>query len=123
MGLNIVTDEKPVTVVRKDGVSKAGNPYTLYSLMYSFKSGEEWKNVFIDAQFKKGVDLANKTKITISNAFMTGNEFNGNSKPKVFVLDFKVVGGNANANGSAPAPANDDWMNIPDEIETEMPFN
>ena len=95
MGLKIMTDGKPVTVVRKDGTSKAGNPYTMYSLMYSYKVNEEWKNVFVDCAFKKGVDLVNKSKINITNSFMTGSEFNGNSKPKVFILDFDVVEGGA----------------------------
>ena len=120
MGLTLKTDNKPVTVVRKDGVSKAGNNYTKYSLMYSFKNGEEWKNVFVDAQFRKGTDLANKTKINITNAFMTGSEYNGNTKPKIFVLDYEVV------EGSQPAPApNGDmgFMNIPDGIADELPFN
>ena len=120
MGLNVVTDEKPVTVVRKDGVSKAGKAYSLYSLMYSYKNGEEWKNVFVDAQFKKGVDLANKTKITISNAFFTGSEYNGQTKPKIFALDFKVVGGNGN--GSNAAEVDNSWMNIGDGIGEELPF-
>ena len=120
MGLKILSDNKPVTVVRKDGVSQSGKAYTMYSLKYSFKNGEEWKNVFVDAQFRKGTDLANKTKINISNAFMTGSEYNGNTKPKIFVLDYEVV------EGSQPAPApNGDmgFMNIPDEVSDMLPFN
>ena len=88
MGIKCVTDDKPVTVIRKDGVGQNGKAYTMYSLMYSFKnSNEDWKNVFVDAQFRKGTDLANKTKINISNAFLTGSEYNGNTKPKIFETD------------------------------------
>ena len=119
MGLKIETDGKPVTVVRKDGVSQSGKAYTIYSLMYSFKNGEEWKNVFVDAQFRKGTDLANKSKINITNAFMTGSEYNGNTKPKIFVLDYEVVEGGQ----PAPAPSGDDFMSIPDGIADELPFN
>ena len=120
MGLRILSDDKPVTVVRKDGVSKAGNRYTMYSLMYSFKNGEEWKNVFVDCAFKKRTDLINKSKIKITNAFMTGSEFNGNTKPNIFVLDFEVVEG-----GAAPkVEANhDELINIPDNIAEDLPFN
>lgn len=119
MGLTVTTDNKPVTVVRKDGVSQSGKAYTMYSLMYSFKnSNEEWKNVFIDAQFRKGTDLANKSKINITNAFMTGSEYNGNTKPKIFVLDYEVVEGSQ----PAPAPNGDDFMSIPDGIADELPF-
>ncbi len=122
MGLKIESDGKPVTVIRKDGTSQSGKAYTMYSLMYSFKNAsEEWKNVFVDAQFRKGTDLANKSKINITNAFMTGSEYNGNTKPKIFVLDYEVVEG-----GNQPAPASNDakWMNIPDNLEDNgLPFN
>ena len=122
MGLTVTTDKKPVTVVRKDGVSQSGKAYTMYSLMYSFKnSNEEWKNVFVDAQFRKGTDLANKSKINITNAFMTGSEYNGNTKPKIFVLDYEVVEGSQ----PAPAPSGDDFMSIPDGIDDldGLPFS
>ena len=126
MGLTLKTDNKPVTVIRKDGVSQNGKAYTMYSLMYSFKnSNEEWKNVFVDAQFKKKdgnpVDIANKTKINITNAFMTGSEYNGNTKPKIFVLDYAVVEG---GNQPAPAPNGNEWMNVPDNLDDSgLPFN
>lgn len=119
MGLVITTDSKPVTVVRKDGVSQNGKAYTMYSLMYSFKnSNEEWKNVFVDCAFKKGTDLANKSKINITNAFMTGSEYNGNTKPKIFVLDYEVAEGNQ----PAPAPNGDmDFMKIDTDMDS-LPF-
>lgn len=122
MGLKIVTDDKPVTVVRKDGTSQSGKAYTMYSLMYSFKNAnDEWKSVFIDAQFRKGTDLANKSKINVTNSFMTGSEYNGNTKPKIFVLDYTVVdGGNVQP---TVAPSDDGFMNIPDGIDEEVPFN
>lgn len=119
MGLVVKTDSKPVTVVRKDGVSQSGKAYTMYSLMYSFKNGEEWKNVFVDAQFRKGTDLANKSKINITNAFMTGSEYNGNTKPKIFVLDYEVV----ESGQPAPAPSGDmDFMKIDTDMDS-LPFN
>ena len=123
MGLKIETDGKAVTVVRKDGVSQSGKAYTMYSLMYSFKnSNEEWKNVFVDCQFRKGTDLANKSKINITNAFMTGSEYNGNTKPKIFVLDYTVAEGGQ----PAPAPSGDmGFMSIPDDIDDSdgLPFS
>ena len=121
MGLTLKTDNKPVTVVRKDGVSQNGKAYTMYSLMYSFKnSNEEWKNVFVDCAFKKGTDLVNKSKINITNAFMTGSEYNGNTKPKIFVLDYEVVEGNQ----PAPAPSGDmDFMKIDADLDEGLPFS
>ena len=119
MGLNIVTDDKGVKVIRKDGTSKAGNAYTMYSLMYSYKNGDEWENVFVDAAFKKGVDIANKTKIKITNAFMTGSEYNGQTKPKIFVLDYEVL---EQGEGRPQAP-DTSFMSIPDNIGDELPFH
>lgn len=120
MGLVIKTDSKTVTVVRKDGVSQSGKAYTMYSLMYSFKNAnEEWKNVFVDAQFRKGTDLANKSKINITNAFLTGSEYNGNTKPKIFVLDYEVAeGGNTPQTNVADA----DFMQVSEDIEG-LPFS
>lgn len=121
MGLKITTDGKPVTVVRKDGTSQNGKAYTMYSLMYPFKNAnDEYENVFVNAQFRKGTDLANKTKINITNAFMTGSEFNGNTKAKIFVLDFEVA-----EQGEAQVQQNfGDFVNIPDGIEEDgLPFN
>lgn len=71
MGMICKTDSKPVKVIRKDGTSSNGKPYTLYSIMCPFKVGEEWKNVFIDCAFKKDVSVANKAKIEIKDSFMT----------------------------------------------------
>lgn len=125
MGLTVTTDNKPVTVVRKDGVSQSGKAYTMYSLMYPFKNAnDEYENVFVNAQFRKGTDLANKTKISITNAFMTGNKVNRNGKlvvePKIFVLDYEVVEGNQ----PTPAPNDNEWLNIPDNLDdSSLPFN
>jgi hypothetical protein len=75
--------------------------------------------VFVDAQFRKGTDLANKSKINITNAFMTGSEYNGNTKPKIFVLDYEVVEG-----GNAPQTnvANADFMQVSEDMEG-LPFS
>lgn len=119
MGLVVKTDSKPVKVIRKDGTNKSGNAYTLYSVMFPYKQGDEYKNVFLDASFRKGTDIPNKCKIEIKDAFMTGSEFNGNTKPKLFISDFTVVEG-------GEAPKNTDgqgFMNIPDGLDAELPFS
>lgn len=121
MGLIISTDEKGIRVIRKDGTSKAGNAYTMYSLMYSYKNNEEWKNVFVDCAFRKGTDLSHLTKIRIKDAFMTGTIKYINrvpvTLPKIFVLDYEVLEG-----GVAPKPSADDFLMIPDGINSDFPF-
>lgn len=117
MGLKIVTDSKPVTVIRQDKTSSAGNAYTQYSLMVSSKNTDNtWVSGFIEAQFKKGVDIANKTKININNAFYTVSEYNGKKYTKIFVLEYDV------AEAGEQKPSGDGFMNIPDGIENELPF-
>lgn len=118
MGLKVTTDHNSVKVIRKDGTSKAGNPYTLYSLMIPVKNGDEWTNVFIDAGFRKGVNIANKSKIIIKDAFMTGNIFNGKASPKIFIMDYEI----ADSTGETPPPSPDGFMNIPDGVDEELPF-
>lgn len=117
MGLVIKTDSKPAKVIRKDGTSSNGKPYTLYSIMCPFKVGEEWKNVFLDCAFKKDVSVANKAKIEIKDSFMTGSVYNGNTKPKLFITDFTVV-----EEGEVQQSSGDGWINVPNGIDVELPF-
>lgn len=121
MGLKITTDGKPVTVYRQDKTSSAGNPYATYSVMVSSKDKDgNWHNGFIEAKFKYGTDLPNKTKININNAFYTVDEYNEKTYPKLFINDFAVEGAQANPN-TATDPTND-WMNIAEDVG-ELPFN
>lgn len=115
MGLKVTTDDRGIKVIRKDNVSKNGVPYTQYSLMYSSKDKSgNWQNGFIDAQFKKDTDIPNKSIININNAFPILDEYNGNKRNKIFVLDWEMV-----TPGEAPNN-NNDFMQIPDEDAEEM---
>ena len=115
MGLKITTDNYPVMVVRQDKTSSQGNAYTQYSIMVSSKNEGSWVNDFIDCSFKKGTNLANKTKIHINNAFFMVSEYNGKKQKKLFISDFTV-------DGQAPQQTSGDgFMNIPDGID-ELPF-
>ena len=118
MGISCKTEKGPVKVIRKDGTSKSGKPYTLYSIMYSYKQDEEYKNVFLDASFRKGTDIPNKCKIEIKDAFMTGSEFNGNTKPKLFISDFTVVEG-----GEAQKNNQQDFVDVNLDEMQDLPFN
>ena len=77
MGLKIVTDDRPVKIIRKDKVSAAGNAYTQYSAMVASKDKDgNWHNGFIDVSFKHGVSVDNKAQIAIKNAFPVVSEYN-----------------------------------------------
>lgn len=119
MGLKVTTDGRPVTVFRQDKTSAAGNAYTTYALGISSKDMDgNWVNGFVDARFKSGVDVANKRKITINNAFYTVKESNGKSYVSIMVTDFDI------AENGQPATnnSNTDFMNIPDGVDEELPF-
>lgn len=122
MGLKIITDDRYVTVYRQDKTSQNGNPYTQYSLGVSSKNvNDEWVNGFIDCQFKKGVEVPNKAKISIANSFYNVTEYNGKKYYKIFILDFEVVEG-----GEVPQnnPSGEEWMQVPDGIDDSdgLPF-
>ena len=117
MGLKVITDGKPVTVYRQDKTSNAGNAYTQYSIMISSKQSDDtWLNDFVECGFKKGVSIPNKTKIHINNSFFMISEYNGKKYKKLFISDYTI-------DENAPQqPSGDGFMNIPDGIETELPF-
>ncbi|MBO5921944.1 MAG: hypothetical protein J6Q48_06105 [Bacteroidaceae bacterium] len=117
MGLKVTTDGKPVTVYRKEKDTQNGGKFTTYSIGISSKDKDgNWVNGYLDAQFKKGVEVAHKAKINISNSFYTVNEYNGKKYTKIFVMDFEVVDpGEVQSNDTG-------FMNIPDGLDEELPF-
>lgn len=121
MGLVTTTDGKPVTIYRKDKTTSSGKTFATYSIAVSSKDKDgNWTNGYLDCAFKKDVELNNKAKINITNSFYTVNEHNGKKYLKLFIMAFDVV-----EQGEVPpqAPSNDDsFMNIPDGIDAELPF-
>ena len=131
MGLKIVTDDRPVKIIRKDKVSAAGNAYTQYSAMVASKDKEgNWHNGFIDVAFKSGVSVDNKAQIAIKNAFPVVSEYNGKTSVKWMITDFDVIvhgEGNASpnnaSNGTVMATDADGFLQINADIDLEeLPF-
>ena len=131
MGLKIVTDDRPVKIIRKDKVSAAGNAYTQYSAMVASKDKEgNWHNGFIDVAFKSGVSVDNKAQIAIKNAFPVVSEYNGKTSVKWMITDFDViVPGECSAaptnasNGNGMATDADGFLQINADIDLEeLPF-
>lgn len=123
MGLKVLTDGKPVTVYRKDRTTQSGSTFTTYTLGISSKDKDgNWVNGYIDCQFKKGVNLYNKAKIDITNSFFTVSDYQGKKYNKLFVMEFSVVD-SGEVPQEAVTPGNDDFLNIPDGIDEELPFN
>lgn len=123
MGLTVKSDDKGVKVIRKDRETKNGGKFATYSLMVSSKDMDgNWVNGFIDCQFKKGVEIANKTKIQINNAFYVVNEYNGNKYTKIMILDYQVLEEGEQVTTQQPLGGAEEFMTIPMGIDDELPF-
>ena len=125
MGLKIITEQTPVTVYVNERQTQNGT-FKTYSIGVSSKDKDgNWVNGFLPCNFRKGTEIANKSKINISNSFPTVRKYTDKTGTErteigIFVLDYEVV------EGSQPTPApNGDmgFMNIPDGIADELPFN
>ena len=127
MGLKIITEQTPVTVYVNERQTQNGT-FKTYSIGVSSKDKEgNWVNGFLPCNFRKGTEIANKSKISISNSFPTVRKYTDKTGTErteigIFVLDYEVV------EGGQPQPtaaSNDnDWLNIPDNLDdSSLPFN
>ena len=67
-----------------------------YSIGLSKKNQEgKYENGYFSCKFKKGVDLQNKTKIKIKEAWLTFNQKEGKTYPYIFINDFEEIGKSA----------------------------
>lgn len=122
MGMKVLTDGKPVTVYRKDRQTQNGGTFTTYTLGISSKDKDgNWVNGYLDCQFKKGVELYNKAKIDITNSFFTVSDYQGKKYNKLFVMEFTVAD-SGEVPQAAITPGNDDFLNVPDSMDDEVPF-
>ena len=116
--MNLTSDK--VRIFRKDRQTKDGSTFATYSYGVNSKDKDgKWINGFRDCVFKKGVEVAHKTDIKVNNAFEIASEYNGKVYTKVMITDFDVI------NEGEPQPKVDaeGFMEIPDGIDEELPFN
>lgn len=125
MGLKIITDDRYATVYVNERQTQNGS-FKTYSIGVSSKDKDgNWVNGFLPCNFRKGTDIANKSKITISNSFPTVRKYTDKTGTErteigIFVLDYEVVEG---GNQPAPAPNGDmDFMKIDTDMDS-LPFN
>ena len=119
MGLKVMTDGKPVTVYRKEKDTQSGGKFVTYSLGISSKDKDgNWVQGYLDAAFKKGVDVPHKAKIDIKNSFFTVSEYNDKKYVKVFVMEFDIVEG-----GEAPKNTQQDFVDVNLDAMQDLPFN
>ena len=122
MGVRLLTDDKPVIIFRKDKQTSNGGKFATYCMGISSKDKDgNWVNGFLDVVFKIGVEVNNKAKINIKNAFPTVSKYNEKTYIKWMILEFDVVD-NGEVPQQAPTPS-ENWMNIPDGIDNSLPFD
>lgn len=125
MGLTVKTDGKPVTVYAKERQTQNGGKFTTYCLGVASKDKDgNWVNGFIDCQFKKNVVVNNKAKIDIRNSFFTVyKDREGKPHNRLFIMEFDVVEQGEVPQQNGQATGNENWMDIPSDIEESLPFN
>ncbi len=79
--LKIEVKGTDVTVYRKDWDTRA-----TYSVQLGKKVDDKWDNTFIPIQFKRGVELANKTKIDINSAWLTFYRSKDQKKDTLYIF-------------------------------------
>lgn len=117
MGLTVQSDDKGVKIYAKEKEGANGK-FMTYSLGISSKNQSgEWVNGFINCKFRKGVSVANKTKIKINSAFFVATKSGDRAYTHLMITDFDVLEAGETAGESA-----DDFMKIPEGVDEDTPF-
>lgn len=98
------------TVFRRDYDGRA-----LYSIGLSQKKTDgTWENGYMNAQFRKGVEVDDKTKIKVTRAWLKFYKKNGVTVPYIFVSDFELEEGSKLKPIEAPSGF--------EQIQEDVPF-
>lgn len=110
--MKLTSEDKAVMIFRNDKEYN-GSTFPTYSFGVSSKDKDgNWVSGYLDCIFKKGVSVENKTKIIIKNAFPIVSQGKDRTFVKWMITDFEIEG-----------QTSDDFMNIPDSIEEEIPWS
>jgi len=113
MGLTVQSDARGVTVYANEK-SYGEKSFKLYSIGIASKNmNGGWNNGYINCRFKKGIDVANKTKIKINSAFFVVNDSNGKKYTQLMITDFDVIKDDADV---------EEFMKIPEGVDEDAPF-
>lgn len=66
--------------------------FTTYSVGLGSKEQDgTWINAYLDARFRKGVEVQNGTTIDIKEGFLTARKGKDFNKPSLMILDYEVL--------------------------------
>lgn len=117
-----LTEDKGVKIFKKEKQWNGGS-FFVYSMAVASKDRDgNWVNGYIDCNFKSADanKITNKCKIKINNAFPTVTKSGDRTYVKWMITEFEVVEA-----GEVVDESNlnvDEFMNIPDNIDDEIPF-
>ena len=121
MGLSIVTsvdkngNRYPSRIFRNDKYN-----FPKYSIKVASKDkNDNWVNGYIDCSFPKGVELNNRTDIIIEDSFPIVTE----GKDGRTYISWRIQKFTKINDGDAPAVDNGGFMDVPESLLEEMPFN
>ena len=93
------------------------------------KNDGEWENSYFPIEFNKGVEIPNKTMISIKNAWLSFYkwEYNGKKGTKFFIKcsDYEIVQKSEEQTSNDPKNSNDIFKDFGESIEIneeELPF-
>ena len=113
MGLTVTSDDKGCMVFANEKTSDKGK-YTLYSIGVSSKdANNNWVSGYVSCRFKKGVEVANKTKIKINNAFYVVTKSNGKTYTTLMITDFETL---------EEGEKSGEWVKTDDSLGDDLPF-
>ena len=117
MGLIVTTDDNGVKIFAHEKESANGK-FTSYTLGVNSKTQSgDWVNGYISCRFKKGVSVANKTKIKIKKSFFVASKSGDKSYTHLMITDFDIL-----EQGESAASDADGFMKIPDAETDDVPF-
>ena len=117
MGLIVTTDDYGVKIFAHEKESEKGK-FISYTLGINTKTQEgNWVNGYISCRFKKGVSVANKTKIKIKKSFFVATKSGDKSYTHLMITDFDVL-----EPGESAADDAEGFMKIPDSVDDDVPF-
>ena len=117
MGLTVNTDDKGVKIYAKEREGNGGK-FTTYSVGISSKNQQgEWINGYMPCRFKKGVSVANKTKVKIKNSFFCVSKTGDKTYPFLMITDYEVL-----EEGETAGKDADEFIKIPEGTDEETPF-
>lgn len=82
--------EWKTTVYGKDFEGQDGKKTRRYSLAIAKKNGEKYEYGYIECNFKKGIYIEDKTRLTVTNGWLSFyKNKDGKTVPTVFVNEFE----------------------------------